>query len=409
MNEYINIIWEIIELIATVLECIMISYFVIDMLGYKNTCFNSLKTMSVIIISCINSIFVSAFIGVDSISASLQILICAVFSLIFLRENILYKIFVSALSVFFILIINSIVLTVMSSFFRTPIYILISTSGILRFAVLFLTKSIYFIVTRIMVRLSKSFIIHLSRIESIYTISVFLMTLIAGNILFEMISSVKYSAQISVLAFAALILINILNLLIIRKIHTISVNSAGIDRIAQEVIKQNERINHLYKIYPGNSTEKQDNHNYNLSDISTLTPVIDDAQKKCRKKKILLNYSISPCIGDFPENDISRIISNFLDEAISAYNRWEYKPRIDFEVLNKNKYVSIIISHYIKGSDLEMLMENKISETIPFNPYRNRIINHSIVKYNGVILRSQKRDKIITNLWLDFSCDSLKR
>lgn len=416
MSEYINIIWEIIELIATILECIIIIFFVKDMLGYKSIHFNSVKTITFILISCINSIFISSYISVDSISASMQILICAVFSIIFLRGSLPYKIFISSLSVFFILIINSIVLTFMSSFFQTPIYVLISTSGILRFSVLFLTKSIYFIITRIMIKLSKSFTIHLSKGESIYTISVFIMTLIAGNILFEVISSVKYSAQISIIIFAVLILINILNLLTIQKIHEINSNSAGIDRIAQEVIKQNEKIDLLYRFYP---EFKYDNQNAGLENKINLNQytvnnhdlnfIIGNAIKKCNKKNIMLNCSISPCIRDFPESDITKVISNVLDESISAYNKREYKPYIDFEILNKNNYVSIIISHYIKGKDVEMTSDNKSDEAIPFNPYRNKIINYTLTKYNGVVLHNQKRDKIITNVWLDFSNNSLNK
>ncbi len=418
MSEYINIIWEIIELIATVLECVMITFFVIGMLGFRNIHLKNVKTIGFIGVSCINSIFISAYIGVDSITAANQILICALFSIFFLRGSILYKIYVSALSMFFILIINSVILTLMSTLFKTPIFVLISTSGTLRLAVLFLTKSVYFIVTKFMIRLSKSFTLRLSKAESIYTISVFLMTLAAGNILFEITASARFSIQFSAITFAALFAVNILNLIIVRKIHKISVNSAGIDRIAQEIIKQNEKIKKLYQLYPEisnaeinrvESAEKNTDIQHDLQYSHNLNCIILNAQEKCRKKKIIFNYSISPNIHEFPENDIENVIAGLLNESIGAYNRWEYKPNIDMEILSKNKYMSIIISHYIKGTDVELLMEDKKSESVPFNPYRNKMISYTLAKYNGFIFRSQKRDKIITNVWLDFSGNSFNR
>lgn len=408
MSEYINIIWEIIELLSTVLDCVMITFFVIGMLGFRNIHLKNVKTAGHIAVSCFNSIFISACIGADSVSAANQILICALFSILFLRGSFLYKIYVSALSMFFILIIDSVILTLMSAIFKTPVYILISTSGTLRLAVLFLTKLIYFIVTKFMIRLSRSFTLRLSKAESIYMISFFLMTLIAGSTLFEIISSAHYSVQISAMIFAALILINILDLIIVRKIYKISADSAGKDRTAQEIIKQNEKIKKLLQSYPDISNENIIGNDaaFDTEKSETLNHIILNAQIRCRKKNIIFNYSISPNIHEFPENDVENVISGLLDESISAYNRWEYKPSIDMEILSKNKYMSIIISHYIKGIDAEMLMEDKKSELIPFDPYRNKAVSYTLAKYDGFILRSQKRDKIITNVWLDFSTES---
>lgn len=394
MSEYINIIWEIIELLAAVVECIIITFFVTGMLGFRNTHLKNIKTIGFITVSCINSIFISAYIGVDSVSAVNQILICAVFSLLFLRGSFLYKIFVSALSMFIILMINSITLTLMSNFFKTPIYILISTSSILRLTVLLLTKLIYFAVTRILIRFSKSFKFHISKAESIYVISVFLMTLIAGNILFEITASAKFPVQFGAIVFLALIFINILNFWIVRKIYKRSINA---ERINQEIIKQNEKIKALYQ----EISSEYNSDNLPCSDI--LSCIILNAQIKCRKKNIIFNYSISPYIHEFPENVISGVVYSLLNESIAVYNRWEYKPNIDLEILSKDKYMSIIISHYIRGTDVEMLMEDRESEMVPFNPYRNKIISCVLAKYNGFVFRSQKRDKIITNVWLDFS------
>lgn len=415
MSEFINIIWEVIELIATILECIMITSFIVNMLGYKSPHHHYAKFIICTIASCINSIFISTLITLQSISAFNQILICFVFSIIFLRGNLFYKLFVSILSMFFILIINSVILSFMSNTFETPIYILISTSGTIRLTILALTKMIYFLITRFMIKLAKTYTIHLSKGESFYIITVFILTIIAGNIIFEVISSMKHFTVISIIAFIVLIFINIVNIMIIKKMHQINANKASIDRIAQELLKQNEKIDFLSQDCPkmnttsnAINTEQINNfQNSNSKNYNDLRVVINNAMKECSEKHIILNCNISPYIQKFPENDIAALISSLLKESVIAYNKYEYKPYIDFEILNKNKYLSIIISHYIKGSNNKLIMEEKSKISIPFNPYRNKIISHILVKYNGIIQRNQNRDKIITNIWLDFSSASL--
>ena len=136
MNEYINIIWHLIELAACVVESIMITSFMVNMLGYKDPKYKFTKFMLCVVISVINSTVVSTIIPVDSFIGSMQMIICLIFSLIFLNGRIFYKILTSLLSVFFVLIINSIILTLVSCIFKTPIYILISSSGIVRLSLI---------------------------------------------------------------------------------------------------------------------------------------------------------------------------------------------------------------------------------------------------------------------------------
>ena len=168
MNEYINIIWHLIELAACVVESIMITSFMVNMLGYKDPKYKFTKFMLCVVISVINSTVVSTIIPVDSFIGSMQMIICLIFSLIFLNGRIFYKILTSLLSVFFVLIINSIILTLVSCIFKTPIYILISSSGIVRLLILISTKSIYFIITKFIIKITRNKKLHFSRNESRY-------------------------------------------------------------------------------------------------------------------------------------------------------------------------------------------------------------------------------------------------
>lgn len=417
MNEYINIIWHLIELAACVVESIMITSFMVNMLGYKDPKYKFTKFMLCVVISVINSTVVSTIIPVDSFIGSMQMIICLIFSLIFLNGRIFYKILTSLLSVFFVLIINSIILTLVSCIFKTPIYILISSSGIVRLLILISTKSIYFIITKFIIKITRNKKLHFSRNESRYIMSVFILTIVARNILFEVISSVKYSTPFSLTAIAVLVSINVLNYLIIHKCHQININKAKINRIAQEIIRHEEQINQLSagslktNRKSQETSEKNECNNFEnpaFTNYKSLNTIINNAVKDCREKNISVNCSISPYIENFPENEIISIISNTLKESISASKSSSFQPAIDLEILNNKNYLSIIISHYLKTTDI--YLTDDISEdeiTVPFNPYHNKKISNIMDKYNGIILFNKNRNKIITNIWLDFSKASL--
>lgn len=398
MNEYINIIWHLIELAACVVESIMITSFMVNMLGYKDPKYKFTKFMLCVVISVINSTVVSTIIPVDSFIGSMQMIICLIFSLIFLNGRIFYKILTSLLSVFFVLIINSIILTLVSCIFKTPIYILISSSGIVRLLILISTKSIYFIITKFIIKITRNKKLHFSRNESRYIMSVFILTIVACNILFEVIS-------------------NVLNYIIIHKCHQININKAKINRIAQEIIRHEEQINQLSagslktNRKSQETSEKNECNNFEnpaFTNYKSLNTIINNAVKDCREKNISVNCSISPYIENFPENEIISIISNTLKESISASRSSSFQPAIDLEILNNKNYLSIIISHYLKTADI--YLTDDISEdeiTVPFNPYHNKKISNIMDKYNGIILFNKNRNKIITNIWLDFSKASL--
>lgn len=377
MNEYINIIWHLIELAACVVESIMITSFMVNMLGYKDPKYKFTKFMLCVVISVINSTVVSTIIPVDSFIGSMQMIICLIFSLIFLNGRIFYKILTSLLSVFFVLIINSIILTLVSCIFKTPIYILISSSGIVRLLILISTKSIYFIITKFIIKITRNKKLHFSRNESRYIMSVFILTIVACNILFK----------------------------------------AKINRIAQEIIRHEEQINQLSagslktNRKSQETSEKNECNNFEnpaFTNYKSLNTIINNAVKDCREKNISVNCSISPYIENFPENEIISIISNTLKESISASRSSSFQPAIDLEILNNKNYLSIIISHYLKTADI--YLTDDISEdeiTVPFNPYHNKKISNIMDKYNGIILFNKNRNKIITNIWLDFSKASL--
>lgn len=415
MNEYINIIWHIIELAASVVESIMITSFMVNMLGYKNPKFKFTKSMICIVISMINSSVIASLIPIDSFIGSMQMIICLIFAIICLNGRIYYKIFTSLLSVFFVLIINSIILTLVSCVVKTPIYILISSSGIVRLLILLSTKSIYFIITRFIINVTKNKKLHLSKNESRYIMSVFIITIIACNILFEVISSAKYSTQFSLTAIVLLAFINIFNYLIIIKFHQININKAKISRIAEAIIKHDEQLHNLSSGIIGESENfdceidnSKKNQDTAFTNYQSLNTVINNTVKDCREKNISVNCSISPYIENFPENEIILLISNALKESINASKSNNFQPSIDLEILNNKNYLSIIISHYLNTSDTYFTDDVTQSEIVaPFNPYHNKNISNIMDKYNGTILFNKNRNKIITNIWLDFSKSSL--
>ncbi len=367
MDEYINVIWQIFEIIAIIAECSIITFFVTKMIGYKSLRHGELWGLLLFSASCLNNIVVSKISNSSVFSATSQIVICIIFSLIFLRGNILYKIFISMASVFIILLINSAVLALFSLFFKTSIYLLISRSGTLRLAILITTKVLYFIVVAIFVRY-KSLCRRISvKKECIIVLFTSVNLLILANILFATITNKKSPVQASVGIILLMLTASYLFTHISKRLH----NSQ-----------------------PSEILQKID-----------IPQLIDHKKVEFSKQDLSLNVSCSISYehsGKIQEN-ICLLISAVLDEVISSFDYCKYTQQIDFEIYITEKKISIIVSHYLKKQFLIVLNEGqKIPQRItPFHPDYNKQIKGFFKSGTCVIYRSLTGLKVITNIWVN--------
>lgn len=385
MSEYINIIWELVELSACVAECIIMVNFLVRMMGYKNNTYKFLKNTGFVSVSLFNCSVTPLLIESETASAIIQILVCAGFSMIFMRGSTAYKIFVSMLSIMMIMIVNSFIIMVAGSVLNSSVAELIEVSGGTRFIILILTKLCYFIFSCMIIGIAQNLIPKMTRKERISMLLILIGVIAVGCGVFEIISMDIISGTFALNLAGIISAVTAIPLIIIYIVEKKEFPEHSMRKF--RVLN----IEHYMKRKYGQKSGKY--YNENLKDI------ISFAVNECVKKNIMLNCNVTPNIENVSENDVMIIISEMLYEIVNVHKKYEHKPYIDFEVLNKDGKLSIIVSHYLISENGEM----KTDEFILFNPYRNLIINKMLHKYNGVVFQNQSADKIVTNMWVDFS------
>ncbi len=103
-----NMMWDIIEVIASVVECFLLTNYVVNFFDYKVPEKEGKKYFYLLFMTILNNIVISQVIRIDSVTGILQIAIVYFYLRIYMNGSELKKIFVSFTSVFLILIINSI-------------------------------------------------------------------------------------------------------------------------------------------------------------------------------------------------------------------------------------------------------------------------------------------------------------
>ncbi len=380
MSEYINIIWDLIELSASVLECVLIVNFLIRMLGYKKPEYRFFKVLGFLAISLLNCTYTPMIINIGTASAIMQIVICIGFSILFLRGHIGYKIFVSMLSIMMITIINAFIVMLAGSIMNFSAAEIISASGGVRFMLLFLTKLFYFILSYVIIKFSENVVAKMTRKESILVIVILVGVALVGCAVFEIITLNIVKNNTVILAGA------------------ISLGTA-IPFIVIYFMKNKKNSGYRMKEFRVSKFEHYINKKYSKNNVETLKDVIIHAITECVNQDIMLNCNVTPDVENVSESDVIIIISEMLYETVHVHKKYVHKPYIDFEILNKDGELSIIVSHYLVNPKSEI----KSDEFILFNPYKNIIINNLLCKYNGEVFQHRSADKIITNMWMDFS------
>ena len=172
-----EIIWIIIEISATFFE----NYIVLDtidkMFGYK---YSERKKLFIItlLVSTVYVTVINQFFSFEGWLAIITIIIFTIYSAFFTKKRTNIKYFVPVILFSVILCINISVTYLMGVIFGTPeTFVFISLGGARLFA-LFITKLIFYIVSRIIIRVYKKENFEFNKSETFITSVLFLLTLI---------------------------------------------------------------------------------------------------------------------------------------------------------------------------------------------------------------------------------------
>lgn len=399
----IDNIWTAVEFLASIIECCLITHYISNFLEFKSNENKSKKKILFFLLIAFNNIILSQFLQIDAVIGIIQLIIALVFSFIFMKDSYFKKIFASFTSIFLILVINSGVLFTFSKILNEDIQVLISSIGIFRLLILFITKFLYYILTLILIKIFRKDEYKLAKEDIIYILVIFFITLIVGNLMFEY--ALKNNNNFSMLfniIFVFLVTTNILSYFLLRhiksntnnekdntvKINT-TVNTSEITQTTLNLIHNklyNDAEDYLQQI------NNQEPAAEIIPDSSFINAIANSKLQECNRKKIKLNINCTGLIDIFSEEDMGIILSVVLDKTIEHCSSDKISSKIDLKIVNENYHLSIIISFTHNDNFISSTYINSLSE--------DAIISSIVKKYQGLITFDDKENLFIVNIWL---------
>lgn len=419
----LSIINRISEVAASVTECFIITDFIIRFLGFKDKRHLFIKTLSMLsafyACSLLTNLVFDSFYMSEFISWSVSILL----SLVMLKGNIFVKIFTSCINMLIIMTVNGTVLALFSWFLNIRIHELAESTSIYRIMILFITKFVFFLVTRIILSLKNKMNYSFSKYEWELILLVFIITLITGNTVLRILVTNSFSKISAFITFSGIIAINIITYLLILKINkNYSQNSKyklralRLSELAKKVTDMKEQhkemleIQNSYKNILDHGSELLRQGKYEEAEMylsesadrymssaikyiktgsDTIDALINAKIAKCIESGIIINCHISGNIRKLPEIDLSILLSEILDNTIEKCRTQNTsQPCIDLTIKDNNDdFLYVILKSTVPHESSFMEAVIKSAKDI-------------IEKYNGADSFQTEGSMLVFSIWL---------
>lgn len=430
-----KIIWNIIELLATFIENFIILDMIGRMFGYKYSGIKKvLYFLLTLIFSTIYVTVINKYYSFEGWLALITIIIFIVYSSFCAQKNTYIKLLIPVVAFSVILGINMFVTYLMGKFIGTPdTFVFMSTDGTRLFA-LFFTKLLFYVISRIIIRIYKKEKIEFNKFETFITLTLFFLTLIISISLVKLQLDHRNKENLIFLSIFCIFLTDIFIFCIMKKINKESQNQLRISmlelqlseqktmieetgNISREIKKAEHDLRHhllsvLGNIENGNTEAaevylKQLLHDYETSifkyiyiDNSAVNSILNMKISRCHAKKIDIKTEIECDFSDFSDIDICVLLANLLDNAIEASVKLD-APQIIVSIRNEKNYLCIMIRNRIKNSVLE---ENGQLHTTKPDKSRHGLgvysISQIVDKYDGMKSYYEKNGYFVADIWL---------
>lgn len=419
----LSIINRISEVAASVTECFIITDFIIRFLGFKDKRHLFIKTLSMLsalyACSLLTNLVFDSFYMSEFIFWSVSILL----SLVMLKGNIFVKIFTSCINMLIIMTVNGTVLALFSWFLNIRIHELAESTSIYRIMILFITKFVFFLVTRIILSLKNKMNYSFSKYEWELILLVFIITLITGNTVLRILVTNSFSKISAFITFSGIMAINIITYLLILKINkNYSQNSKyklralRLSELAKKVTDMKEQHKEMletqnsYKNILDHGSELLRQGKYEEAEMylsesadrymssaikyiktgsDTIDALINAKIAKCIESGIIINCHISGNIRKLPEIDLSILLSEILDNTIEKCRTQNTsQPCIDLTIKDNNDdFLYVILKSTVPHESSFMEAVIKSAKDI-------------IEKYNGADSFQTEGSMLVFSIWL---------
>lgn len=235
-----------IELPASVIESIIITEFTTRIMGFKSTRHKIIKYISYLLFSLLDIIILPLFVESDIVPGISHLVLTFGFAFLFLKGSILFKLFISVLSNVSILVINIAVMSIFSLFTQMDFNSLIANQTSTRILLLFITKFIYFLFTRLMLKIFKKEKYPLTPHNWYIIISLLLLSLAIGLIVFGINLYTTFNAVYIVITTVLIIVVNTtayIIMIVLSKYNETKNRIAVLEQYQNEIDKKVSEIN----------------------------------------------------------------------------------------------------------------------------------------------------------------------
>lgn len=409
----------IIEILASVTECCIVVRFCNQFLGFRNDRLTFLKSLAFFILLAADNIFLSQLSGFEILSLVILLTLIFLYSMLFLKGRLYQKLLTSVTPTIIMLPINMITVNVFKAFTDCSAEELTAPGGDLRFSILFITKSAFFLVCEALVKVRRKNHYRLSGFQWIIQLSCFFVSSVIAVSLWSISRTSGYSENQFLLIYIMIAVLNILLYALLGKMERDSVineenritqvNLAAQEQLVSSVQEQFTKIQTLRhdmkhcltttaellesgkidsaKSYVESILERKIDTSAGV--ISTGSPVIDavvnSKLSECEKNKISTKFRIDTMLGNVNEIDMSILISNLLDNAIEGCGGAD-TPMIELTIIRQKCFLYIIAKNTVSTSVLSAnpnLATKKDNKSA--HGFGIKSIRELARKYNGTV------------------------
>lgn len=435
--------WKVIELLATSFE----NFIIIESLGkifeYKYSGLKKSMSFFICFIASTGYVtFLNRIAVFEGWLSFITIIIFVIYSFICLNGGIIKKAVMPAVFYTIILFINLFVTFIFSFLLHISSEDLMSTGNTIRLLTLFITKFMFFIVTRIILHFFRcdnlslkvsDLLISLLLIISTNSIGIIIAEIQLGNDNGNILSLISTICVITVniFLFYAFRLISVKN----KKEIQISVLEMQLSEqktiiedaanISKEIKKTEHDLKHHFLSILGLLNEgcldESKNYikhlmgNYETNifrfvsvENNAVNGILNFKINRCKLNNIDIKLSVESDFSSFDELDICVLLSNLLDNAIEASMNVN-SPKIELSITNNGNYICILIRNRIENSVLDKNKYLKTSKSdFSSHGFGLYSVSQIVEKYDGIKNTYERNGYFTMDIWLKREVYSIK-
>lgn len=421
------------EMAVNAVEVTLILSFLVQYFGYKTE--TSAKYWGTALIWILSFCIVAFFSWThlyENYASSLQILVNILFCVTLLRGNIFQKIFVSAFTMGLVAITATLTTLLVAKLSGNQVAFLLSHFSGIRVTSICLTKLLFFVITRIILRIKES-----GKLKGRDVIALVIVPMLSDLAITLMMYAAIQEPSIQTIVLYAVGIVLILNIVVyflfIRlgkagKIKTEMALLALQNECLQENAKDIENMydtvralrhdlkNHLLcilsmaeerdvegiKQYTGQLLQQQNTVNKLImfSGSKVLDAIINSKSAAAERAGVRLSAIITTPLAGISPEDITIILGNALDNAIRAAKDSQRKV-VDIHIQPQGAYSSIVIANDIAHP---VLSDNPALRTTKNIRYRHGFgiqnMRQAVERNQGLIRFYEQNDRFICDILL---------